>query len=255
MLQKNDFVELEYIGKVKDGNIFDTNIKEEAKKIQLEIETRPLIICLGQNFILQAIDEFLIGKEIGKYTLELSPEKAFGLRNTKLIKTMPIKIFLEKQVYPQPGMMFEFDNVIGRISAVSGGRVIVDFNHPLSNKTVVYELNIKKLITDEKEKVEALQIFFFRRKFDFDISKSGDFDDAQKSKEGKKISHIKDKKLIIKSEAKLKPFFDLFKDKFKEILNLELEIEGISEKSEEKTEKAEEKEILSEKIGEKSEKE
>lgn len=240
MLQKNDFVELEYIGKVKDGNIFDTNIKEEAKKIQLEIETRPLIICLGQNMILPAIDEFLIGKEISKYTLELNPEKAFGLRNTKLIKTMPIKIFLEKQVYPKPGMMFEFDNVVGKVSAVSGGRVIVDFNHPLSNKTVIYELNIKKLITDEKEKIEALQIFFFRRKFEFDI---------------------KDKKLIIKSEAELKPFFDLFKDKFKEILNLELEIEEIPEKSEEKSEKSEEKleksgekEILSEKIQEKPEK-
>ena len=33
MINKNDFVELEYMGRVKDGEIFDTNIKEEAKKI------------------------------------------------------------------------------------------------------------------------------------------------------------------------------------------------------------------------------
>ena len=115
-LQKNDFVELEFIGKVKGGDIFDTNIKEEAKKINLELESRPLIICLSQNMILPSIDEFLIGKDIGKYALELSPEKAFGNRDRTLIKTLPIRIFMEKKVYPQPGMMFEFDNVLGKVS-------------------------------------------------------------------------------------------------------------------------------------------
>lgn len=218
MLQKNDFIEIEFIGRIKDGNIFDTNIKEEAKKINLELETRPLIICLGHNMILPAIDEFLIGKEIGKYSLEVGPEKGFGVRNRELIKTMPIKIFLEKQTYPQPGMMFEFDNVIGKISAVSGGRVIVDFNHPLANKTLIYELNVKKIITDNNEKVESLMLFLFRRKFEFKIENN---------------------KLIVQSEQKLKPLFEMFKDKFKEILNLELIIEEekkLEDKVEKKTE-------------------
>ena len=229
MFQKNDFIELEFIGKVKDGNIFDTNIKEEAKKINLELETRPLIICIGQNMILPAIDEFLIGKEIGKFNLELTPEKAFGMRDTKMIKTMPIKIFLEKQVYPQAGMMFEFDNVIGKVSAVSGGRVIVDFNHPLANKNVVYELNVKRKVEDNKEKVESLILFMFRRKFDFEIV---------------------EKKLIIKSEEKFRQFLDLFKEKFKEILNLDLEVEVLPEKKEEKTE---EKPKIDEKISKNNE--
>ena len=230
MLQKNDFIELEFLGRVKGGDIFDTNIQEEAKKINLELETRPLIICLGQNMILPAIDEFLAGKETGKYTLELEPEKAFGLRDRNLIKTMPIKIFLEKQVYPRPGMIFEFDNVIGRISAVSGGRVIVDFNHPLANKVAVYELNVKSVISDDTEKVSSLMRFFFRRKFDFEI---------------------KEKKLIIKSEAKLKPLFELFKGKFKEILDLDLEFQE-EEKKEEKSE--DKKPEIPEKTQEKTEK-
>lgn len=220
-LKKNEFIELEFIGKVKGGDIFDTNIKEEAKKIELDLETRPLIICLGQNMLLPAIDEFIIGKEVGKYTLELEPEKAFGIRDRNMMKTMPIKIFLEKKVYPQPGMMFEFDNVIGKVSAVSGGRVIVDFNHPLSNKIVVYDLNIKRLVQDEKEKAESLMIFLFRRKFDFEIQ---------------------DGKLIIKSELKMKPFFDLFKDKFKEILNLEIAVaEGKKESVPEEEKKLDDK--------------
>lgn len=218
MLQKNDFIEVEFIGRVKDGNIFDTNIKEEAKKLNLEIQDKPLIICLGQNMILPAIDEFLIGKEIGKYVLELEPEKAFGLRNRELIKTMPIKVFLEKQAYPQPGMIFNFDNLIGKITAVSGGRVIVDFNHPLANKTLVYELSVKRKIEDEKEKVGSLMLFFFRQKFDF---------------------KIEDKKIILKAENQFKQFIEMFAEKFKEILNLELEIEET--KKDNSAEKIEEK--------------
>ena len=39
---------------------------------------------------LKAIDEFIVGKEIGKsYHLDLEAKDAFGERDTKLIKLMP----------------------------------------------------------------------------------------------------------------------------------------------------------------------
>ncbi len=204
MINRDDFIEIEFVGKVKNGEVFDTNIKEECEKIKLEVEARPLIICIGQNMILPAIDEFLIGKETGTYTLELAPEKAFGNRDVSLIKTMPLRVFTEKNIVPQQGMMFNFDTFIGKVTSVSGGRVIVDFNNPLAGKIVVYELNIKRKVADEKEKVASLMLFFFKKKFDF---------------------ILKNKKIIIKAEASLKPLFDIFKPKFKEILNLDLETE------------------------------
>lgn len=201
-LMMNDFIELEYTGKVKNNGIFDTNIEEEAKKINLDIKTNPLIMCLGQNMILPAIDKFLINKNVGKYTLELKPEEAFGLRNKELIKTMPLSVFNKQDIIPRAGMMFSFDSMLGKITAVSGGRVIVDFNNPLAGKDVIYELKIKRKIEEEKEKVKALMLFFFRKEFDFSIE---------------------NKKLIIKAEKNTSKFLSLFKEKFKEILNLELE--------------------------------
>ncbi|MEK6820119.1 MAG: hypothetical protein AABX71_00220, partial [Nanoarchaeota archaeon] len=95
-----------------------------------------------------------------------------------------------------------------RISAGSGGRGIVDFNNPLAGKPVVYELRVKRKISDEGEKVKALMSAFFKREFDFEI---------------------KEKKLIIKATEAEKKFLQLFKDKFKEILDLDLEI-GVEEK-------------------------
>jgi len=223
IIKKNDFIELDFTGRVKNAEIFDTNLKEEAKKIGLEIESRPLVICIGQNMVLPAIDEFLEGKEIGKYTLELSPEKAFGPRNRDYLKTMPVKIFHEKQILPKPGMVFQFDNLLGRISAVSGGRVIVDFNNPLAGKDVVYELNAKKKISDIKEKAEVLINFYLRQKLDFEIQ---------------------DKKIIIKTEKKFAQIIDFFKPKFKEILDLELEVKESETKEEIKPEETAEENLL-----------
>ena len=212
-LKKNDFIELRYVGKIKDtGEIFDTNIEEEAKKLNPNIKNNLSIICLGQNMILPAIDKFLIGKKPGKYILELQPKDAFGNRDPKLIKTMPLSVFSQHNITPQTGMVFAFDNLLGKISAVSSGRVIVDFNNPLAGKTLIYELEVKRKITEKKEKVEALFSAFFKKKFPF---------------------KIENKKLIIKAEKDLAPIINSFKEKFKEILNMEIEIKEIkNQKSE-----------------------
>lgn len=210
-IKKNDFIELEFTGRVKNGEIFDTNIKDEARKINLEIDSRPLIICIGQNMILPSIDEFLEGKDTGKYSLELTPEKAFGTRSSEMIKTMPLRIFLDKNIIPERGHVFQFDNLLGRVSAVSGGRVIVDFNNPLAGKEVVYELNIKRILAGLEEKVETLISLYFRRKLEFEL---------------------KDSNLKIKVEKQFAPLASYFKDKFKEILGLELEVIELEQKKE-----------------------
>ncbi len=208
-LTKNDFIEIEYIGKIKGGEIFDTNIQEEAKKLNPNIKVKSLVICLGQNMILPAIDKFLMGKEIGRYTLNLKPEKAFGERKRELLKTMPLSVFNKHNINPKPGMVFSFDNLLGRISTVSGGRVIVDFNNPLAGKEIIYELRVKRNITDIKEKVKSLMSSFFRKQFPFEI---------------------KGKKLIFEVASEERKFVALFKNKFKEILNLELEFKEEKEK-------------------------
>ena len=209
--RKNDFVELKYTGKIKDTNeIFDTNIEEEAEKINLDIKTKPLIICLGQNMILPSIDEFLINKKIGAYTLELTPKQAFGARDSRLIKIMPLSVFSKHNITPEKGMVFTFDNMFGKTISKSGGRVIVDFNNPIAGKKIVYELKIKKKISDINEKIKALILVFFRKELDFEV---------------------KDKKLIIKAEKEALRFLNLFKSKFKEILDLDLEIK-VPEKTE-----------------------
>ncbi len=61
---------------------------------------------------------------------------------------------------PVPGMIVNADNTRGRVLSVSSGRVKIDFNHPLSGKVLVYELEIKEKIEKTEDKIKALAQYF-----------------------------------------------------------------------------------------------
>jgi FKBP-type peptidyl-prolyl cis-trans isomerase 2 len=203
-INKKDFVELEFTGKAKDGDIFDTNVQSEAKKINLNIETKPLVICVGEKMVVKGFDDFINGKEIGKeYSVELKPSEAFGERNPSLVRILPMSAFRQQNVAPRPGMVFALDNMLVRIISVSGGRVFADFNNPLAGKFIIYDFKIKRKIEDINEKINALMNFFYKKELPFEV------------KENKIIITVSDK-----GEGN---FVRVFSKKFKEILNLDVE--------------------------------
>lgn len=195
MINKGDFVELDYIGRVKETNdIFDVTRAEDAKKHDLFNERavyRPAIICIGQNMIVKGVDDFLLGKECKTYTLELQPEQAFGKKDAKYIKMLPLAVFTKKNIKPFPGLQLNFDGMMGTIKTVSGGRVVVDFNHPLSGRTVVYELHVKRVLTDEREKFKALtEMLFGEVPFDLKDHKGTISFDVPEQLQGNMIKRI-----------------------------------------------------------------
>jgi len=158
-LKKGDFVQVQYTGRLKENNhVFDTTEETVAKTHELEPKAKyePVIICLGEGQILQGIDDGLIGKEIGKHTVELTPENAFGRKDAKLIQLVPMRKFKEENINPVQGLQVQMDNAIGTIRRAGGGRVLVDFNHPLAGQDLSYEITVEKLITDKKEQALSL---------------------------------------------------------------------------------------------------
>ena len=211
LLKKKDFIEIQFTGRIKDGEIFDSNLEEDLKKVNPNInpeQLKPLIFCLGEGMFLKGIDDFLIGKDIGKYNIELKPEEAFGSRDSKLVQMIPMGVFVQQKINPIPGAVFNFDGRIAKILTVSGGRIIADFNNPLAGKTLIYDINILRKIDDLKEKIKALNDFLFKKDFKFEI---------------------KEKKLIMEVEKSMVNFVKMFKEKFKDILELDLEIKEIEQ--------------------------
>ncbi|HLD11106.1 MAG TPA: hypothetical protein VJB89_03425 [Candidatus Nanoarchaeia archaeon] len=160
-LKEKDFIKLDYTGRIKENNeIFDLTSEELAKKEKIynkEFKYGSKIICIGQKEIIPAIDEFLIDKEENKsYILELNPEKAFGKRDPKLIKIISTQNLIKQKINPYPGLSILNGNMFGIIKSVTPGRTLVDFNHPLSSKSLIYELETHEIIKDSKIKLQNL---------------------------------------------------------------------------------------------------
>ena len=158
-LKKGDFIEIEYTGKVKEtGEIFDLTSEKEAKKHNLYNEKAsygPVIICIGQGDLLKNLDEQLIGKDLKKYTIDIPTEKAFGKKDPKLMKVVSVNIFKKQKISPFPGLRLNIDGIIGTVRSVSGGRIVMDFNHPLAGRNLTYEIKINKIITKSEEKLKG----------------------------------------------------------------------------------------------------
>ena len=173
IVSKKDFVEIEYTGKLKEENIiFDTTNEAVAKEHNLSgsASYSPVIICIGEQQILKGIDKNLEGKEIGKeYDVDIKPEDAFGNKNAKLIQLIPTNKFKQQKIQPMPGMQMNIDGMLGTVKTVSGGRTLVDFNHPLAGKELLYKIKINRKITDDKEKLFSYLKLSIGKDFDAKI--------------------------------------------------------------------------------------
>lgn len=153
------FIELEYTGKIKDGNVFDTtNEKVATENGILNPSTKygPITICLGEGHMIKGLDEELIDKKEGNYTIEVECEKAFGKRDGKLIQLIPTQKLKQNNIKPYPGLQLNVDGTIATVKTVSSGRCMVDFNHPLSGRDLVYDIKILRDVTDKVEQAKAI---------------------------------------------------------------------------------------------------
>jgi FKBP-type peptidyl-prolyl cis-trans isomerase SlyD len=128
----------------------------------MKIIVAQVIICIGENQVLKGLDEFLKGKQLKEYEINLQPENAFGKKNPKLLQLVSQSSFKKQNIMPYPGLQINMDGIMGTIRTVTPGRVIVDFNHPLAGKAVKYKVSVKRKVTDEKEKLDSLLSFYIR---------------------------------------------------------------------------------------------
>ncbi len=163
MIKKNDIIEINYTGKLaEDKQVFDTTKEKVAKDNKLYSEEvkgqfKPLILCVGQNQVLPGLDNSLVGKKKGdKYTVNISQDDGFGKKDPKLIELVPMSKFREQKINPMVGMHVNIDDSQGIVRSVSGGRVIIDFNHPFSGRDLIYDIEVLKVFEDNKEKLALL---------------------------------------------------------------------------------------------------
>ena len=159
-VKKGDFVELDFVGRIKaTGQIFDLTVEEIAKKEDLNREAKfePMVACIGSGQLIAGFDENVDGKDVGQeMEFDITPEKAFGKKNPKLIQLTSLQILRKRNINPVTGMQLNIDGTVATVRSVSGGRVILDFNHMLSGKALHYWVKIRKIITDKEKQVNSI---------------------------------------------------------------------------------------------------
>jgi peptidylprolyl isomerase len=160
-IQKGDYILLDYTIIVKDENrIVQTTNEEKAKEAGIYSPDQvyePRLVIVGETKLLEPVEEAILKADEGQeLTIEVPPEKAFGERDPKKIKTVSIREFQRIGRIPRPGDIVEYEGQQARVIDVSSGRVILDFNHPLAGKTLIVQLKIVKKLDKDEDKIRYI---------------------------------------------------------------------------------------------------
>ncbi len=177
-MNKGDFLEIEYVGRVKATNeIFDLTSEEVAKKEKVynpKQKYGPSLVVLGSGMAIPGVERQIEKMEIGEEKeFEIRPEEGFGTRNPKLVKIISITKFFKEKINPVPGAYVNIDGIDAKIQSVSGGRVRIDFNNPLAGKELKYKLKIVRKIETSEEKIRSLLNHYNLKEAETKIENSG----------------------------------------------------------------------------------
>ncbi len=160
-LKNGDFLLANYSLKIKEtGETVGTTLEGVAKETKLyrgEERYEPFFIIVGEGWVPKGLDEALTGLEVGKAsTIELPPEKAYGVRDPKKVRLVPLRKFTAEGLTPVPGLQVNVDGKAAQVRSVGAGRVQVDYNHPFAGKTLIYDLTIEKVLETDEDKIRNL---------------------------------------------------------------------------------------------------
>lgn len=128
-------VSVNYTGRLEDGTIFDTSLHEGRT---------PLTATLGQGQLIPGFENGLIGMTVGeKKTIEIDPSDAYGDVNEGMIQEVP-KTQVPETV--KVGDILQGENQYGpvrvTVTEVKDSTVILDMNHPLAGKKLIFDLEV-----------------------------------------------------------------------------------------------------------------
>ncbi len=112
----------------------------------------------GHKNIVDGLEAALQGASAGaEIAVTLAPKDAYGEHNGIAPQSVKRRE-IPKQVRVEPGNQFVVPSSNGKgvpvwITAVKGGRVTVDTNHPLAGKTLTFEVNVVSVRAASSEEI------------------------------------------------------------------------------------------------------
>jgi len=146
---KGDTVQVDYIGKLENGTVFDTSIAAEAKKAGLPLRDKYdfLEFKVGAGQMISGFDSAVVGMREGEVkTVRLAPSEAYGERDEARVLSIPIDKIGNSGDIKAGSVLYAQNGASATVIEVKDGVAKVDFNHELAGKPLVFTITMVKVI-------------------------------------------------------------------------------------------------------------
>lgn len=135
-VENGNTVKVHYTGKFEDGSVFDSSINNE-----------PISFQIGSKQVIPGFENALLGMTVGESkTVTLTPEEGYGSTRQEMIQE------IQRALVPADvteGAQLTSTTEQGVYNAVvlevKDETVLLDFNHPLAGKNLVFELELVEI--------------------------------------------------------------------------------------------------------------
>jgi FKBP-type peptidyl-prolyl cis-trans isomerase 2 len=128
-------VSIEYTLKGTDGKVIDSSKGKE-----------PLKYVHGQKSMIPGLEKELTGMKVGsEKTVTVKPEDAYGPRNPNAVQEIPKEKIPPNALKVGAVLQGQDDQgrpMLARIQEIKDKAVVIDMNHPMAGKTLVFNVKI-----------------------------------------------------------------------------------------------------------------
>lgn len=138
-VKENDTVKVHYTGKLDNGQVFDSSLERE-----------PLEITLGKGMLIPGFENGILNMEVNeKKTINIPVTEAYGEIQQELFYEVK-KEQLPQDMAPEIGMALTSKGPDGQeahfvVSEINEDHIIVDANHPLAGKNLIFDLELVEI--------------------------------------------------------------------------------------------------------------
>lgn len=142
-------VSLDYTLKLEDGQVVDSSEGQE-----------PLEFVQGQGAVIPGLEKALYGMVVGEEkNVVVEPEDGYGEFDSDLFETLPRDVFPADMVL-ETGMGFRMrtdsgEVVLAFVDHLEDSEVVVNLNHPLAGKKLLFNVKVMDLREATPEELEG----------------------------------------------------------------------------------------------------
>ncbi|MCX8198261.1 MAG: peptidylprolyl isomerase [Candidatus Micrarchaeota archaeon] len=145
---KGDIVQVDYIGRLESGEVFDTNIASEARKAGLPLREKYELLEfeVGAGQMIPGFDSAVVGmKEGEEKTVKIPADQAYGEWRKEAVILVPLEKIGNSGGIRVGSWLYASNGAAGKVVAIENGSAKVDFNHELAGKDLIFTIRMAKI--------------------------------------------------------------------------------------------------------------